>query len=96
VRRATALGPFAGLLLAVAGSTAVASGCQGSLLVAGVSFAPWMGCALVGTLVAYVIARLLEARLFAYDPRYFVWTFLALATLCSIVLWNLVARPPPG
>lgn len=71
-------------------------GCQGSLLVAGVSFAPWMGCTLAGVLVAYVLARVLEARLFAYDPRWFVWTFLALAVLCSIALWNLVARPPPG
>jgi hypothetical protein len=74
----------------------LAAGCQGSLLVAGVSFAPWMGCALVGSLIAYVIARVLEARLFAYDPRWFVWTFLALTVLCSIALWNLVARPPPG
>ena len=38
----------------------------------------------------------LEARLFAYDPRWFVWTFLALTVLCSIALWNLLARPPPG
>ena len=86
-------------LLAACGAAALAvlaGGCDGSLLVAGVSFAPWMGCALAGSLVAYVLARVLEARLFAYDPRYFVWTFLALATLCSIALWNLVARPPPG
>ena len=74
----------------------LAAGCQGSLLVAGVSFAPWMGCTLAGALVAYVIARVLEARLFAYDPRWFVWTFLALTVLCSIALWSLVARPPPG
>ena len=75
---------------------AVAYGCQGSLLVAGVSFAPWMGCALLGAAVAYVLARVLEARLFAYDPRWFVWTFLALAVLCSVALWSLFARPPPG
>ncbi|MBY0274834.1 hypothetical protein K2Z84_05810 [Candidatus Binatia bacterium] len=76
--------------------TTCACACQGSLLVAGVSFAPWIGCALVGAAVAYVLARLLEAHLFAYDPRWFVWVFVALTTLCSIVLWNLVARPPPG
>jgi hypothetical protein len=72
------------------------AGCEGSLLVAGVSFAPWMGCAAAGALVAYAVARLLEVRLFDYDARYFVWTFLSLATLCSIALWYLVARPPPG
>lgn len=72
------------------------AGCSGSLLVGGVSFAPWMGCVALGALLAYVLARILEARLFAYDPRYFVWTFLALATLCSIALWVLVARPVPG
>lgn len=74
----------------------LASGCQGSLLFGGVSFAPWMGCVAVGALVAYVLARILEARLFAYDARYFVWTYLALTILCSIALWVLVARPPPG
>lgn len=74
----------------------LACGCQGSLLIGGVSFAPWMGCALAGALIAYLIARVLEARLFAYDTRYFVWTFLALAILCSIALWSLFARPPPG
>lgn len=72
------------------------AGCGGSILVSGVSFAPWMGCVALGALVAYLLARVLEARLFAYDPRYFVWTFLALAALCSIALWMLVARPPPG
>lgn len=66
------------------------------MLVAGVSFAPWMACTLGGALIAYVLARVLEARVFAYDARYFVWTFLALATLCSIALWSLAARPPPG
>jgi hypothetical protein len=55
-----------------------------------------MGCAALGALAGYLLARLLEARLFAYDPRYFVWTFLALSALCSIALWALVARPPPG
>lgn len=85
-----------GRLVVAALLVALASGCEGSLLIAGVSFAPWMGCTLVGALVAYVLARVLEARLFAYDPRWFVWTFLALTVLCSIVLWNLVARPPPG
>lgn len=82
----------------MAGSLSLAAltcGCQGSLLVGGVSFAPWMGCALVGAAIAYVLARLLEARLFAYDPRWFVWVFAALATVCSIALWSLVARPPP-
>ncbi|HEY8515776.1 MAG TPA: hypothetical protein VIS07_09725, partial [Candidatus Binatia bacterium] len=59
-------------------------------------FAPWMGCAALGSLVGYVVARVLEARLFAYDARYFVWTFLSLATLCSVALWWLVARPVPG
>ena len=83
-------------LVALVLIVSLAGGCQGSLLVAGVSFAPWMGCTLVGALVAYVIARVLEARLFAYDPRWFVWTFLALTVLCSIALWSLVARPPPG
>lgn len=73
-----------------------ACACQGSLLVAGVSFAPWMGCAVVGAAIAYALARLLEAHLFAYDPRWFVWVFVALTTLCSIALWSLVARPPPG
>jgi len=75
---------------------AVASGCAGGQLVAGVSFAPWMGCALVGALIAYALARVLEARLFGYDPRYFVWTFLALAVLCSILLWKLAVGLPPG
>ncbi|MEW6271038.1 MAG: hypothetical protein AB1689_17280 [Thermodesulfobacteriota bacterium] len=87
-RAATAL---AGLVAA-----ALAAGCEGSLLLGGVSFAPWMGCAAGGVLVAYVGARLLEARLFAYDARYFVWTFLSLATLCSVALWWLLARPVPG
>ena len=92
MQRATrSAGPIAGGVLLL-----VACGCQGSLLIAGVSFAPWMGCALGGTIVAYLLARLLEAYLFAYDPRWFVWVFLALTTLCSVALWNLVARPPPG
>jgi hypothetical protein len=83
--------------LAGAVLVAAATGCQqGSLLVGGLSFAPWMGCALVGALVAYVLARVLEARLFAYDPRWFVWAFLALAVLCSVSVWSLFARPPPG
>jgi hypothetical protein len=85
-----------GLVLRACALLLLASGCQGSLLVGGVSFAPWMGCLALGSLVAYVLARILEARLFAYDPRYFVWTFVALATLCSIALWSVVARPPPG
>jgi len=89
-RRATVAGAAAPL------AALLSAGCEGSLLVAGVSFAPWMGCAAAGSLVAYVVARVLEARLFAYDPRYFVWTFVSLATLCSIALWYLVARPPPG
>lgn len=73
------------------------AGCdQGSLLLFGVSFAPWMGCAAAGVVLAYVLARLLETYLFAYDPRYFVWTFLALTVLCSALLWNVFARPPPG
>jgi hypothetical protein len=72
------------------------AGCGSSLLVGGVSFAPWMGCVAIGALLGYLLARILEARLFAYDPRYFVWTFLALATLCSIALWVVTARPPPG
>jgi len=73
------------------------AGCdQGSLLLFGVSFAPWMGCAAAGVVIAYVIARLLEAYLFAYDPRYFVWTFLALTVLSAVALWNVFARPPPG
>jgi hypothetical protein len=74
----------------------LAAGCGGSVVAGGVSFAPWMACVAAGAVVAYVLARILEARLFAYDPRYFVWTFLALATLCSIGIWYLVARPPLG
>lgn len=81
---------------ALVATLALGAGCEGSLLAFGVSFAPWMGCAAVGALVAYVLARVLEARLFAYDPRYFVWTFLALTVLFTVVLWNLFARPPPG
>lgn len=84
------------IALAVLSTLALGAGCEGSLLAFGVSFAPWMGCAAAGALIAYVVARVLEARLFAYDPRYFVWTFLALAVLCTVALWNLVARPPPG
>jgi len=77
-------------------AAALATGCGGSVLAFGVSFAPWVACAAVGTIVAYLMARVLEARLFAYDPRYFVWTFLALATLCSLGIWYLVGRPPVG
>lgn len=82
--------------LGVAATLGLGAGCDGSLLAFGVSFAPWMGCAALGALIAYVLTRVLEARLFAYDPRYFVWTFLALTILCGVALWNLFARPPPG
>lgn len=83
--------------LAVVAGLGLLAGCdEGSLLLFGVSFAPWMGCAAGGVAIAYVLARLLEARLFAYDPRYFVWTFLALTVVCAVVLWNVFARPPPG
>ncbi len=74
----------------------LAAGCGGSVVVFGVSLAAWLVCAAAGAALAYVAARVLEARLFAYDPRYFVWTFLALATLCSVVLWWAFARPPLG
>lgn len=80
----------------VAATFGLVAGCDGSLLAFGVSFAPWMACAALGAMAAYVLARVLEARLFAYDPRYFVWTFLALTVLIGVALWNLFARPPPG
>lgn len=73
-----------------------ATGCEPSLVIGGVSFAPWMACVVAGATIAYVIARILEARLFDYDPRYFVWTFLSLSTICAFALWWVLVRPPPG
>jgi len=68
-------------------------GCTGNVIVSGIYIAPWIACVVAAVAPAYLLTRLLEARLFNYDPRYFAWTFLPLTILFSIGFWFVFARP---